>query len=83
MFFTRALVIGLLGAAVGYAAGLGAGLLIERVTPSLRVASAGDLMEPSLATIVLVAAPLLAMLASWAPAVLAGRQDPAAILARE
>ena len=83
VFFTRALVIGLAGAAVGYAAGLGAGLLIERSTPSLRVASANDLLSPWLAAAVLVAAPLLAVLASWAPAMVAGRQDPAVILAKE
>ena len=83
VFFTRAMLTGLLGAALGYAAGLAVGVIVERSSPSLRVESAGALFEPLLLVIVLVAAPLLAMLASWAPAVLAGRQDPAVILARE
>lgn len=83
VFLARALFIGVLGAALGYAAGLGAGVLIERMTPSLRVASTAALMEPNLLLAALIAAPLLAMLSSWAPAVLAGRQDPAVILARE
>jgi len=83
VFFTRALVTGLLGAAIGYAAGLAVGVIVARSSPSLRVESSAVLFEPWLLVIVLVAAPLLAMLASWAPAVLAGRQDPAVILARE
>lgn len=83
VFFTRALVTGLLGAALGYASGLAVGIIVQRSSPSLRVESAGELFEPLLMIIVLVAAPLLAMLASWAPAMLAGRQDPAVILARE
>ena len=83
VFFTRAIITGLLGAAIGYAAGLAVAVLVERSSPSLRVDSAAALFEPRLMAIVLVAAPLLAMLASWAPAMLAGRQDPAVILARE
>ena len=83
VFFTRAMITGLLGAGLGYAAGLAVAVLVERSTPSLRVDSAAALFEPRLMAIVLVAAPLLAVLASWAPAMLAGRQDPAVILARE
>ncbi len=82
VFFIRAMVIGLLGAALGYAVGLTIGITVQR-SSSLRVESAGELFDPLLMVIVLVAAPLLAMLASWAPAMLAGRQDPAVILARE
>jgi hypothetical protein len=83
VFFIRAMITGLLGAAIGYATGLAVAVLVERSSPSLRVDSAAALFEPRLLAIVLVAAPLLAMLASWAPAMLAGRQDPAVILARE
>jgi hypothetical protein len=83
VFFTRAIIMGLLGAAIGYAGGLTVAVLVERSSPSLRVDSAAALFEPRLLAIVLVAAPLLAMLASWAPAMLAGRQDPAVTLARE
>jgi len=83
VFITRAMITGLLGAAIGYAAGLAVAVLVERLSPSLRVDSAAALFEPRLLAIVLAAAPLLAMLASWAPAMLAGRQDPAVILARE
>jgi hypothetical protein len=83
VFFTRAMITGLLGAGAGYAAGLAVAVMVERSTPSLRVDSAAALFEPRLMAIVLVAAPLLAVLASWAPAMLAGRQDPAVILARE
>jgi hypothetical protein len=83
VFFMRAMITGLAGAAIGYAAGLAVAVLVERSSPSLRVESAAALFEPRLMAIVLVAAPLLAVLASWAPAMLAGRQDPAVILARE
>jgi ABC-type lipoprotein release transport system permease subunit len=83
VFITRAMITGLLGAAIGYVAGLAVAVLVERSSPSLRVDSSAALFEPRLLAIVLVAAPLLAMLASWAPAMLAGRQDPAVILARE
>ena len=51
--------------------------------PSLHVESPAELFAPGLLGIVLVAAPVLAMLASWAPATVAARQDPAVVLSKE
>jgi ABC-type lipoprotein release transport system permease subunit len=64
VFITRAMITGLLGAAIGYAAGLAVAVIVESLSPSLRVDSAAALFEPRLLAIVLAAAPLLAMLAS-------------------
>ena len=83
VFLTKAVLVGLIGAVIGYAAGLGVGLLTAHVTDSLRLDAAGALLSPSLLAAVVVAAPLLSVLASWAPATLAGRQDPAMILSKE
>lgn len=83
VFLAKAVLIGLLGAAGGYALGLAVSVVAARVAPSLRVSQAAALFAPGLLAAVILAAPMLAMLASWVPATLAARQDPAVILAKE
>jgi putative ABC transport system permease protein len=83
VFLAKALAIGLIGSAVGYCAGLAAGVAAARIAPSLRVEAPSELFAPGLLAAVVVAAPVLAMLASWAPATMAARQDPAVILSKE
>lgn len=83
VFVVKSVLIGLIGAAMGYAAGLGVSLLTARWAASLRVSDPGMLFSPVLLGAAIAAAPFLAVLASWVPATLAGRQDPAVILAKE
>ncbi len=67
VFLTRSALTGLLGAAAGIAAGL-------------TVAGAPVRVPFATLAIILAVAPALAAFASWPPAVLAARQDPALIL---
>lgn len=76
LFLGKAIAIGLIGAVIGYAAGLGAG-------SGLVGASVADLIDPIAALAVLIAAPLIAALAAWLPAMIAAQQDPAAVLCQE
>jgi ABC-type lipoprotein release transport system permease subunit len=71
LFLSRALVTGLVGAAVGYAGGV---LATMPAMPSFQLRW--------LAAAV-VGAPVLAALAGWLPAMVAARQDPAEVLSRE
>jgi putative ABC transport system permease protein len=77
----KAGVIGLVGACVGYAAGRTIGLMwLEGPgAPPIEIA----FVEPRLLLLVLTASPLLAMLASWLPAISAAQQDPAVALREE
>ncbi len=81
VFLTRALLAGGVGAVLGYAVGYAIGLLSGEA--GVETVTAGTLFRPGLLVLVLVAAPLLAGLASWPPALLAARQDPALVLQRE
>jgi len=83
VFLLKAVTVGLLGAVLGYAAGLAGSLLASASVASLHVASTAALLMPLLGAGVLLAAPVLSALASWAPATLAARQDPAVILQKE
>jgi len=49
----------------------------------LGLESAAGLFNPLVLILVLLAAPLLAGLASWAPAIIAASQDPAQVLREE
>lgn len=81
IFLSKAMVIGLGGAMAGYAAGrvVGATWREAAGTPPVPMA----FIEPQLLLLVLVAAPLLAALASWLPAMSAAQQDPADVLRQE
>jgi len=74
IFLGKAVLVGLAGAAVGYLSGLAIGARWSGLSLS------GELFRPSLLTATLILAPLLACLASWIPAMLAARQDPAIVL---
>lgn len=79
LFLGRAALVGLLGAALGVAAGAGLSYLVGDHE------LAGDTFQAQawLALAVLLAAPLASALAAWVPAVLAVRQDPAVVLQQE
>lgn len=78
LFISRAVVVGLLGAIIGYGMGMGAGLWLA---PNEVADTAGaTLFSPVLLLVVLVAAPLVCALVGWMSAMLAARQDPAVIL---
>ena len=83
VFLVKALAIGLLGAVTGYAAGLAVSFVASQRVESLQVGGLGELFTPWLLVAVVCAAPLLSVLASWAPATLAARQDPAVVLSKE
>jgi hypothetical protein len=78
LFLARAKLAGLLGAGLGYAAGLAAAAAWapgEAMTETVR-----GLAHPQWIAAVLLAAPALAGLAAWLPAYGASRQDPADVL---
>ncbi|MCD6303970.1 MAG: FtsX-like permease family protein [Planctomycetes bacterium] len=83
VFLAKAVLIGLLGALGGYALGLGVSMFATQHVASLRIEHPAKLFVPLVLAGVLVAAPIISVLASWAPATLAARQDPAVILSRE
>ena len=81
IFLGKAVLIGLAGAAIGYALGffVAAGLA-SSFDDGGTVAA---LFDPWLLLLVMALAPALAALASWLPALLAVLQDPAAVLREE
>jgi hypothetical protein len=78
IFLGKAIVIGLIGAVIGYAGGLAFGIKMGGL-PSFDEAWS-ELFTPGLLIASLCIAPAIAALASWIPAVMASRQDPAVIL---
>lgn len=84
LFLAKAFAIGVLGAALGYAAGFFAGAAcgaFERVP--MPAENLARLLDVRLLAAVLLLAPLQACLASWIPAMLAAQQDPATVLREE
>ena len=84
LFAGRALLLGLVGGAIGYTGGAFAGVRmsawlegVSEATPAL------PLLDAELLLFAMVAAPALALIAGWVPALLAARQHPADVLARE
>ena len=71
LFLSRALLIGFIGAALGFAGGI---LITLPAAPSFQL--------PWL-PFVLLTTPVLAALASWLPALIAAQQDPAPLLNKE
>jgi putative ABC transport system permease protein len=74
VFLSRAALTGLVGACLGCVAGL---LLAGAWSPATAP------VTPVVAVLVLVLAPCLSALAALAPAIVAARQDPAVVLAKE
>jgi len=85
LFVTKGFVLGLLGATVGYLVGFVGAVLLERDRAVLT--ATGPMIDglylPGLLISVLLMTPVLAVLASWLPAMWAVRQDPAVILREE
>ena len=81
IFLSKAIVIGLTGASFGYVAGRVIGVLWREVPGAPPVST--PFVDPQLLLLVLVAAPVLAALASWLPAMSAAQQDPAVVLREE
>jgi ABC-type lipoprotein release transport system permease subunit len=81
IFLGKAVVIGFGGACLGYIVGRAVGAMWREApgAPPIQIA----LVDPPLLLLVLVAAPLLAALASWLPAMSATQQDPAEVLREE
>jgi ABC-type lipoprotein release transport system permease subunit len=81
IFLGKAVVTGLAGACLGYLAGRVIGVLWREApgVPPIHFA----FVDLRLLLLVLAAAPLLAALASWLPAVSAAQQDPAMVLREE
>jgi ABC-type antimicrobial peptide transport system permease subunit len=83
LFLTKGLLLGVWGAWIGYLCGYVAAAGLERLSlPEDRLDSM-ELFQPGLLLWVSLMAPLLAVVASWIPAVLAARQDPAVVLREE
>lgn len=81
IFLGKSLLAGLAGAVLGYAAGFAIGTAWGGL-PS-EPSPYRELFTPELLLLALIAAPLLAAVASWIPAMLAARQDPALVLQEE
>lgn len=81
LFLGRALIVGLVGGALGCAVGLAVSAVTAEPPPGVQA----DLivLQPLVLLAALLAAPLLSALASWAPAMLAAWQDPAVVLREE
>ena len=78
VFLAKALLVGVLGAVAGWGLGFLVGVRFGDLTASLE--SAQQLFHPTTAIAALLLAPVLATLASWIPALMASRQDPAVLL---
>lgn len=84
LFLSKALVLGFLGATIGYAAGLFLGWKGQpRPTEVQTLMPVTELFIPGLLLIVFLFTPLLTVVASWLPALVAANQQPATVLARE
>ena len=81
LFLSRAALLGLLGAVLGCMAGLGAGIVLAGMLEQTLQLSQSLAFAPAvLMAGLMVAAPLLSAAASWVPALMASRQNPADIL---
>ncbi len=85
LFILKALVLGILGALLGYALGFVAAMWLAHATAGDQAGSVtvAELFLPQLLTWILLLTPLLAALASWLPAMLAVGEDPAVVLRDE
>ncbi len=78
IFLGKALLIGVVGAVLGYCAGWWIGIRLATISGA--VATFSELFDPLSLLIAVLAAPLLTVVASWIPALLAVQQDPAIVL---
>ncbi|NQT21671.1 MAG: ABC transporter permease [Planctomycetes bacterium] len=84
LFLSKAVAMGLAGGAVGFFGGRLIGQYLGTTLDDIGADAAGTtLFDPKHIVPALVMAPLLAVVASWIPAMIAARQDPADILRQE
>ena len=85
LFLSRAVVIGLIGAVLGTVTGLLAGRQVGLALEegAIDVGGVGSLLDPMQMVLALLMAPLLSMVASWIPSMMAAQHDPAEILREE
>lgn len=77
----KALYLGLLGALLGVAAGVALGLGLSET--SFSQAQARQLIDSQSLLLAAAMAPVIAVLGSWLPAIIAARRDPATVLQEE
>lgn len=77
IFLAKALLLGVIGAFLGYVIGFVAAVAFSPTTASQAMTS---LFNARILVMALAAAPVMSVLASWVPAMVAARQDPADIL---
>ena len=77
IFLAKAFLLGVIGAFLGYAIGFVVAVAFSPATGSQAMAS---LFDARILLMALAAAPVMSLLASWVPAMVAARQDPADIL---
>ncbi|HZZ72098.1 MAG TPA: ABC transporter permease [Pirellulales bacterium] len=87
LFLGKAVLLGLLGAMLGCLLGSLVGMFLKEPAlaagpPLTDAADLWKMIDPRLWLIVAAATPLLTAMASWLPALLAARQDPAIVLSR-
>lgn len=85
VFLSKAAIVGLLGGIVGVAAGIGAGIILgDSAAHGVKMP---DLFAGGALPTMVIVAPLVALVmaifASWIPALLAARRDPAVVLQGE
>ncbi|MBD3315485.1 MAG: FtsX-like permease family protein [Chitinivibrionales bacterium] len=81
LLFMRALIVGLVGASLGWLLGVASvGLWTRGVMGSFRVL---ELIRPAVLVGAITGAPILTVIAGWIPALIAIQQDPANILREE
>lgn len=78
LFLGKAVVLGLLGGAIGLGVGVGLAALLTAPTPSVALAHVS--LRPEMLLAALLGAPLVAALASYLPTLAALSQDPATAL---
>ena len=85
LMMTKALAIGALGGPIGFLVGLALGVRAGNslgaetgLTPTMK-----DLFDPSLLGLALIVSVICTILATWIPAILASRKDPAVVLKGE
>jgi ABC-type lipoprotein release transport system permease subunit len=83
LLLSKATMIGLIGAALGYGIGFGGAIAFTAITAKEAVPADAALFSGAGLIAALAIAPFLSVLASWLPALAAAGQDPAAILQQE
>jgi putative ABC transport system permease protein len=81
IFLGKSLVMGLAGSVLGYLGGALTGLALSDGLAAM--SSSALVFDPGVLVLAVVVAPLLSLLASWVPALLAARKDPALVLQSE